>query len=119
IGQGGVAPLGRGGPPGAGPAPGPGQQLPHSVGLLRGRLLDRVDSSHGAVPRPAALLQVRAHGGRRQRLSRLHLFVVVAGALVAVLAVVAIVVFRPAAQWTADVAPAASVVPDHWTTGDK
>ena len=44
---------------------------------------------------------------------------VVAGALVAVLAVVAIVVFRPAAQWTADVAPAASVVPDHWTTGDK
>ncbi len=42
-----------------------------------------------------------------------------AGALVAVLAVVAIVFFRPVAQWTADNAPAASVAPDHWTTGDK
>src|SRR5438105_101101 len=119
MGHGADAPLERGRLHGAGRALGPGQQLPHSVGLLRGRLLDRVDSSDGAVPRPAALLQVRAHRGRRQRLSRLHLFVVVAGALVAVLAVVAIVVFRPAAQWTADVAPAASVVPDHLTTGDK
>jgi len=43
----------------------------------------------------------------------------VAGALIAALAIVAIVVFRQAPEWTADVAPAASVAPDHWTTGDK
>src|SRR5207253_9304229 len=119
MGHGADAPLERGRLHGAGRALGPGQQLPHSVGLLRGRLLDRVDSSDGAVPRPAALLQVRAHRGRRQRLSRLHLIVVVAGALVAVLAVVAIVVFRPAGQLTAAGAPGASVVADHWTTGAK
>jgi glucoamylase len=45
--------------------------------------------------------------------------VVVAGALVAALVIVAIVLFRPVAQWTADVAPAAKVGPDHWTTGNK
>jgi len=45
--------------------------------------------------------------------------VVVAGALVAILAIAAIFVFRPVAQWTADVAQAANVAVDHWTTGDK
>jgi len=37
-----------------------------------------------------------------------------------VLAVAAIVFFRPSgAEWTGDVAPATIVPPDHWTTGDK
>ena len=35
------------------------------------------------------------------------------------LALVAVVFFRPAPQWTADLAPAANVGADHWTTGDK
>ncbi|HEY0829828.1 MAG TPA: glycoside hydrolase family 15 protein [Candidatus Dormibacteraeota bacterium] len=42
-----------------------------------------------------------------------------AGALVAALAIAAIVVFRQTPVWTADLAPAANVAPDHWTTGDK
>ncbi|HSS61764.1 MAG TPA: glycoside hydrolase family 15 protein [Candidatus Limnocylindrales bacterium] len=42
-----------------------------------------------------------------------------AGGLLAVLAIVAIVVFRPSGEWTGDAAPPASVGPDHWTTGDK
>ena len=38
----------------------------------------------------------------------------------AALALAAIVFFRPSgAEWTGDVAPAATVPPDHWTTGDK
>jgi glucoamylase len=41
------------------------------------------------------------------------------GALVAVLALIAILFFRGSGGWTADLAPAASVAPDHWTTGDK
>jgi len=45
--------------------------------------------------------------------------VVFAGALVAALAIVAIVVFRPASAWTSDVAPVANVAADRWTTGDK
>lgn len=31
----------------------------------------------------------------------------------------AIFFFRPSNPWTADLAPVASVAPDHWTTGDK
>ena len=37
----------------------------------------------------------------------------------AALALAAIVYFRPSGEWTADVAPAANIGPDHWTTGDK
>ncbi|TMD40855.1 MAG: hypothetical protein E6I89_02770, partial [Chloroflexi bacterium] len=29
------------------------------------------------------------------------------------------VVFRPASEWTSDVAPVANVAADRWTTGDK
>ena len=44
---------------------------------------------------------------------------VVAGGLIAALALVAIVVFHQSGAWTADVAPVANVGADHWTTGDK
>ena len=37
----------------------------------------------------------------------------------AVLAIVAILVFRPQSEWTADLAPVASAGADHWTTGNK
>ena len=35
------------------------------------------------------------------------------------LALLAIIFFRPSSEWTADLAPAANVAADHWTTGDK
>jgi len=38
---------------------------------------------------------------------------------VAALTIAAIVYFRPSSEWTAEVAPAANVAPDRWTTGDK
>jgi len=45
---------------------------------------------------------------------------VFSAALVAVLALAAIfVVFRPQPEWTADLAPVASVGADHWTSGNK
>jgi glucoamylase len=44
---------------------------------------------------------------------------VLGGSLVALLALVAVIFFRPSDEWTAELAPAASVAPDHWTTGDK
>lgn len=50
---------------------------------------------------------------------RAHVFVVVAGGLVAVLAIAAIVWLRPSSEWTGDVAPAARVAADRWTSGDK
>ena len=37
----------------------------------------------------------------------------------ALLALIAIVLLRPSGNWTADVAPAACVAVDHWTSGDK
>src|SRR5205085_7130235 len=90
-----------------------------SVVLLRCSLADRFHSGGGAVRRPAARLPSPADRGRRQRLIRTHRLVVLAGALVAALAIVAIVVFRPTSEWTSDVAPVANVGADHWTTGDK
>jgi len=89
------------------------------VGLLCGRLAHRFGAGHGPLLGTAEVLPGRADCGRRQGLIRTHRLVVVAGALIAALAIVAIVVFRPTSEWTSDVAPAANVAPDHWTTGDK
>lgn len=52
-------------------------------------------------------------------LKRTHSAIVIAGSLVAALAIAAIVYLRPSSEWTADVAPAANVASDHWTTGNK
>jgi glucoamylase len=89
------------------------------VGLLRCRLDHRLGPGDGPVPRSAAILQGRTDRWRRQGLRRTHKVAVIAGSVVAILALAAIAFFRPSSEWTADVAPAASVAPDHWTTGDK
>ena len=51
--------------------------------------------------------------------TRTHRIFIAGGALVAILGLVAIVFVRPSNEWNADLAPAANVAPDHWTTGDK
>src|SRR4029077_301064 len=102
----------------AGRAVGFAERLPRPLGLLRGGRDHRLGPGDGALPWTTALLPDRPDGGWRQRLS-LHRIVVVGGALVAILALVAIIFVPPPTQWTADSPPAVSPGPDHWTTGNK
>src|SRR5205823_14276220 len=67
----------------------------------------------------AALLPLRPLRGRRKGLRQATRVSFIAGALVAALAMVAVLVFRPQPECTADVAPVSNDAADHWTTGDK